>query len=164
MPTWLGISRLVTKSDALYYHSAIIICAQKPDSGDEAESIIYTPHGVESASFASVASAVPKVHSLAFLHGLHDISITLTKQLNLGAHNALKAQRMLNAKYWCGTHDEVKQSGGLIALMLRRKQHTLGEALQREEKQRNVRKAFSEEGASVPSFIDLKSGESLLLR
>jgi hypothetical protein len=43
----------------------------------------------------------------------------LSKQLNLGAHNALKAQRMMNAKYWVETHDEIKIGGGLIALFLR---------------------------------------------
>ena len=28
LPAWLGFSRLVTKTDALYYHSAVIICFQ----------------------------------------------------------------------------------------------------------------------------------------
>jgi hypothetical protein len=64
LPSWLGIARLVTPGDALYYHSAIVICFQILD---KAESIIYTPHGVEAATFRTMLSADPFVDNLAFL-------------------------------------------------------------------------------------------------
>jgi hypothetical protein len=67
--------------------------------------------------------------TLAFLHGLHDVSISAAQQLNLGAKNGVLAQRMLRAKYWVGTHDEVKKGGGLISWFLRRKIWTLEDAL-----------------------------------
>ncbi len=62
-------------------------------------------------------------------------SIALSKQLNLDAHNALKAQRMLNAKYWVGTHDEVKTGGGLIASFLRRKAYSILDTLGKERRE-----------------------------
>ena len=69
---------------------------------------------------------------MAFLHGLHDVSISWGQQLNLGAHNALKAQRILKARYWVGTHDEVKKGGGLVSLFLRRKVVRLEDAVREE--------------------------------
>jgi hypothetical protein len=111
LPSWLGIARLVTPGDALYFHSAIVTCFQITD---KAESVIYTPHGVEAASFSSMHSAEPCVENLAFPHGLHDVSIWMTKQLNLGAFNAVEAARLLKSRYWIGTHDEVKKGGGLV--------------------------------------------------
>ena len=165
LPPWLGMSRLFTGSDALYYHSAVIICSQSPNDPDSAEGLIYTPHGVESASFSTIASAQPQVTTLALLHGLHDISLKKMKQLNLGAHNALKAQRILESKYWIGTHDEIKHGGGLIGrFFLSRKQISVEEAL-RQEKSRasELREVFESEKTAPPKFYDLKSGDSLVL-
>ena len=98
LPAWIGMSRLITEGNSLYYHSAVVICIGS-SNGDDAEAIIYTPHGVEAATFSTVSTAEPHIEVLAFLHGLHDVSLKWTKQLNLGAHNALKAQRLLRAKY-----------------------------------------------------------------
>ena len=123
LPSWLGISKLITNSDALYYYSTIVIYIEKADAQESAQAVIYTPYGVQADSFTAMMSSRPLVETLAFSHGLHDVSIALSKQLNPGAHNALKAQRMLNAKYWVGIHDEAKIGGGLIAPFLRRK-HT----------------------------------------
>lgn len=39
------------------------------------------------------------------------------------------AQRILQAKYWVATHDEVKKGGGFISWFLRRKVWTVQEAL-----------------------------------
>jgi hypothetical protein len=166
LPSWLGVSRLITEGNALYYHSAIIFAfttGQPTDSDDgSAEAIIYTPHGVEAATFSTVATAAPTIDTLAFMHGLHDVSITLTKQLNLGAHNALKAQRILNAKYWVGTHDEVKKGSGLIGPLLRRKQHTVEDAL---KQARKVEGNGDTMGTTEEvRWVDLKNGESLVLR
>lgn len=164
LPSWLGISRLVTKSDALYYHSAIVICFEDTSGPERAEAVIYTPHGVQAESFATMISTKPPVQTLAFLHGLHDVSIALSKQLNLGAHNALKAQRILNSRYWIGTHDEVKIGGGLIAPFLRRKAYSILDAFEKERPEDtsspDMRSATDTEDVT---YVDLGSGESLLL-
>lgn len=159
LPPWLGLSRLITEGNALYYHSAILICIRDTQSGIEngAEVVIYTPHGVEAATFATIATANPRVQTLAFLHGLHDVSIYLTKQLNLGGINAIQAHREhLRPKYWAGTHDEVKKGGGFIAPFLRRKVYTVQEALTK-----GTNKASTSQ-ESIP-FNNLGSGQCLLL-
>jgi hypothetical protein len=132
-----------------------------PDSDGAAEAVIYTPHGVEAETFATAATARPQVETLAFMHGLHDVSITLTKQLNLGAHNALKAQRLLKMRYWVGTHDEVKKGAGLIGPLLRRKQHTIEDALSQAMK--SGLKGSVQETAKDVSWLELGNGESLVL-
>ena len=165
LPSWLGISRLVTKSDALYYHSAIIICFEDACDAESAEAIVYTPHGVQSETFDTITSSQPPVTTLAFLHGLHDVSITLSKQLNLGAFNALKAQELLHSKYWVGTHDEVKIGGGLLAPFLRRKAYTLLDVLGKGVGERDGDNTDYDTAAASThvSYVDLSSGESLLL-
>jgi hypothetical protein len=45
---------LITKSDALYYHSAILIYIEKADARESAEAMIYTPHGVQADSFTAM--------------------------------------------------------------------------------------------------------------
>ena len=164
LPTWLGIARLVTPGDALYYHSAIVICFQILD---KAESVIYTPHGVEAATFSTLHSADPFVQNLAFLHGLHDVSIWLTKQLNLGAFNAIQAARSLNSQYWVGTHDEIKKGGGLLAPFLRRKAWELADIWSKEGSPKGRKKRLAMDGAQGkpgdPRYLDLGNGESLVL-
>ena len=160
LPDWLGLARLITPGNALYFHSAIVFCIRKVDS-DSAEAIIYTPHGVEAETFSTVASANPKIETLAFIHGLHDVSIALTKQLNLGALNAIRAQKLLNARYWVGTHDEVKKGTGLIGPLLYRKQHTIEDALKQTAK--DASNGGSSMTAKDVSWLELGNGESLLL-
>jgi len=96
LPDWLGISRMVSETDALYFHSAILW--------------------------------------------------------------------LLKAKYWVGTHDEVKRSGGFLAPFLRRKVLTFQEAL---EKEKNERGLVSDQSDLADMkgvrFAALQSGESLLL-
>ena len=164
LPAWVGISRLVTSSDALYYHSAIVICVERPETSDEAvDALIYTPHGVEISTLSVLATASPRVDVLALLHGLHDVSLKWSKQLNLGAVNAIKAQRILHARFWIGTHDEQKPGSGLIAPFLRRKIYTVQEALalvQAAEKDK------SEDAAALieeMKCVELANGESLVL-
>ncbi|MCJ1372762.1 hypothetical protein MMC20_003987 [Loxospora ochrophaea] len=172
LPHWLGVSRVVTSSDALYYHSAILIAfkldasiqVQSLQEGKPAEAVIYTPHGVHADDLSHLPAAKPEIKTLALLHGLHDVSIVLTKQLNLGAFHALKAQRVCNAKYWCGTHDEIKIGGGMIAPLLRRKVLTLEEALEEER----LEKGYIPDDSQLVAlkdvrFAELASGESLLL-
>ncbi len=163
-PSWIGISRLVTSSDALYYHSAIVICAERSGTGSEAvDALIYTPHGVETSTLSVLATASPPVNVLALLHGLHDVSLKWTKQLNLGAVNAVKAQKILRATYWIGTHDEQKPGSGLITPFLRRKIYTVQEALALVQ---TAEKEKSEDAAAwveEMKCVELENGESMLL-
>lgn len=156
LPSWLSISRLTASKDALFYHSALLITfATHPflsyatpkkrsslsiygdgaedlsssTSAEAAECVIYTPHGIPHAALSPIATADPPLHTLAFLHGLHDVSISAAQQLNLGAKNGVQAQRILQAKYWVATHDEIKKGGGFISWFLRRKIWTLEDAL-----------------------------------
>lgn len=156
LPAWLSITRLTAPGDALYYHSALIIAfathpllapatprkrsslsinghgtedvstAMAPEA---AECVIYTPHGIPYTALNPIATADPPLQTLAFLHGLHDVSISAAQQLNLGARNGVLAQGILKAKYWVATHDEVKKGGGLISWFLNRKIWTVDEAL-----------------------------------
>ncbi|KAF2182547.1 hypothetical protein K469DRAFT_669530 [Zopfia rhizophila CBS 207.26] len=156
LPSWLSISRLTAPSDSLYYHSALLISfsthpflpptpARKRHSSshypnpfptsdsstsEAAECVIYTPHGIPYTALEVIRNAEPALHTLAFLHGLHDVSIGSAQQLNLGAKNGVLAQRVLRAKYWVGTHDEVKTGGGIVGWFLRRKIWTLKDAIE----------------------------------
>lgn len=171
LPKWLGISRVVTVSDALYYHSAILLTFDvdrkmigvPSEEFRPAEAVIYSPHGIQAQGLSHLSCAVPAVNTLALLHGLHDIKISL-KQLNLGAHNGLKAQKICKAKYWVSTHDEVKKETGFITAFLHRKALTLQEALNEEMKTKG-KVADESELAQMRevTFADLASGESLLL-
>ncbi|KAL8649696.1 MAG: hypothetical protein Q9210_004247 [Variospora velana] len=166
LPSWLGISRIITKRDALHFHSAILLTFNiRSSAQDEAtEGIIYSPHGILANGLEMLSLASPRINVLALLHGLHDIKLGV-RQLNLGAHNALRAQRTCGAKYWVSTHDEVKKAGGIVSRFLKRKVWTVDEVLQDEN-----RKA-EKNGASSPiadmqdvHFANLESGESLILR
>jgi len=184
LPDWVGISRLVSKGDALYYHSAVLIAFDNgqnrhdsvhgedgTEDSEAAEALIYTPHGINYESLDRVATASPPIRTLAFLHGLHDISLGKAQQLNLGAHNGLKAQRVLNAKYWVGTHDEVKRGGGLVSWFLKRKVISVGDALEQERQKERTNDGAMENGEMsdvLQSFedthwIDLENGESKVL-
>lgn len=185
LPTWLSISRLTAPKDSLFYHSALLITfathpflpnttpkKQRPslsihgDTADDthyspsasepAECIVYTPHGIPHQALSPIPTADPPLHTLAFLHGLHDVSISAAQQLNLGARNGLLAQRLLRAKYWVATHDEVKKGGGLVSWFLRRRVWTVQEAL------REVGGQGVGELEDV-RFQDLGNGESRIL-
>jgi len=168
LPDWLGISRVVTESDALYYHSAILVAFDLYSSSSNgpsqvfppAEAITYTPHGIHAHDLSWLPCAFPPIKTLALLHGLHDVRISV-KHLNLGAHNGLQAQRICRAKYWVSTHDEIKKGSGFITPFLHRTILTLQEAIDR------ARRAEGEvsELADIREviFADLTSGESLLL-
>ena len=184
LPSWLGISRVITKSDALYYHSAILITfdlntetlggsasdlnarelGRTASASASAEALIYTPHGIHAQDLCCLSSANPPLETLALLHGLHDVQISI-KQLNLGAHNGLQAQRICDAKYWISTHDEVKQARGVITPALYRKVLTLKEALEEERRCGEVGTPGHEPLMEIEdvTFADLNSGESMLL-
>jgi len=171
LPDWLGISRVVQEKDSLYLHSALLFVfnvAAETTGGtpeeDAAEAIVYSPHGFYADHFRCMPSAIPPIKTIALLHGLDDISINSAKQLNLGAHNGLRLQRQLMAKYWVGTHDERKKSGGILAPFLKRRTVTLKEALEKERK----KWGFLSDQSNLADMRDvrfaaLQSGESLLL-
>ncbi|KAF2681153.1 hypothetical protein K458DRAFT_392379 [Lentithecium fluviatile CBS 122367] len=187
LPSWLGISRLTATKDALYYHSALLITfathpflpptPKKRSSlsiyGDEepsstsseaAECVIYTPHGIPHAALSPIAQADPPLHTLAFLHGLHDVSISSAQQLNLGAKNGVLAQRILRAKYWVATHDEVKKGGGLVSWFLRRKVWKLEDALNEARAEVNGGDVdMDSDYFDDVRFEDVGNGESLVL-
>lgn len=171
LPKWLGISSMVTRSDALYYHSAILVTfdlylthvKQPSQAVNAAEAIIYTPHGIHAKDLSHLPSATPPIKTLALLHGLHDIKISV-KQLNLGAHNGLQAQRMCQAKYWVSTHDEIKKGSGLITPFLYRTVLTLQEAIEKERREKGRISDQSElSDVRKVAFVELSTGESLLL-
>jgi len=195
LPSWLSISRLTAPKDVLFYHSALLITfathpflshatPKKRSSlsingdgtedlssstfSEAAECVVYTPHGIPHTALTPIASADPPLHTLAFLHGLHDVSISAAQQLNLGAKNGLLAQRILKAKYWVATHDEVKTGGGFVSWWLRRKAWTLEDAL------REARKDMDGDDTHIQGtggwdefedtrFQDMANGESRIL-
>ncbi|GJC86078.1 hypothetical protein ColLi_08916 [Colletotrichum liriopes] len=149
LPSWVGIGRVVTNGDAMYFHSAIMLAF---DLG-KPETILYSPHGIQASELAFVRNS--GFVTLALLHGLHDVRIWMTKQLNLGAMNGIKAAGETGARYWIATHDEPKKGTGFIAHMLLRTQYTLKEAI---DAQKRMRCKLSEY-----SFVELGSGDGLLL-
>lgn len=123
--------------------------------------MIYTPHGVTPQDIEPLTTASPPVQTLALLHGLHDITLTSKAQLNLGAHNGLKVQRILKAKYWIATHDEIKVGGGIVSWFLNRKTITLREVLEREGEEHNDEAGLA--ALAEVNFVDISNGESLIL-
>lgn len=195
LPSWLSISRLTASKDALFYHSALLITfATHPflshatpkkrsslsingdgteefslsTSTEAAECVIYTPHGIPHTALTPIATADPPLHTLAFLHGLHDVAIGAAQQLNLGAKNGLLAQRILKAKYWVATHDEVKKGGGFISWWLRRKAWTLEDALKEARKEMDGDDTHMQGNDGWDEFEDIRfqnmaNGESRIL-
>ncbi|KAH7318956.1 hypothetical protein BKA65DRAFT_409117 [Rhexocercosporidium sp. MPI-PUGE-AT-0058] len=165
LPEWVGVSRVAYPGqDLLYYHSAVMVAfpSEEVEGDGKAEAVIYTPHGISPSDLAPVADASPAIKTLALLHGLQDI--TLGAQLNMGAHNGLKVQRLLGAKYWVGTHDEVKRGGGIVGWFLDRKNITLKEAIEREKGEKGEElKGSAVEGLKEVRFEQLGNGESLIL-
>ena len=163
---------MTTKLDLLYFHSAILITfemntgqkAKHLANENAAEAIIYSPHGIVADDLKSLPTAVPPIRTLALLHGLHGIKLAFTSVLNLGAFNGLRIQRICQAKYWVGTHDEIKHSGGIVARLLQRKTLSVQDAIER-EKQLNSHTCVVGDAGDTASvrFADLTSGESLLL-
>ncbi|CAO1605672.1 hypothetical protein XANCAGTX0491_009178 [Xanthoria calcicola] len=166
IPSWVRVARIISNKDAMSFHSAILITFNITSSTADAsvEGLVYTPHGINAEDLKPLCSASPQINVLALLHGLHDIRLS-RRQLNLGAHNALRAQRISASRYWLSTHDEVKKAGGLVNHFLRRKIWTIEDVLE-EEKRRNEVLHIGSPLADIRDthFANLESGESLLLR
>ena len=157
LPQWLGVTRILTPTrlpNPAKLHSALgIFIARSEDSSATAEAVIYTPHGIDVSSFRSLTRVSPSISILALLHGLTDVSLSFMSQLNLGAHNAIKAQDVLRARYWVSTHDENKEGSGIVAFLLRRKEISLTEAM----------KTHGEMQSDDFKCIDIPSGRSQVL-
>ncbi|OIW24697.1 hypothetical protein CONLIGDRAFT_636824 [Coniochaeta ligniaria NRRL 30616] len=171
LPRWVGIGRVVTEGNALYYHSAVLIAFALNDrdlgQGSTAEAVVYSPHGVRASDLGCIKES--GIRALALLHGLHNVRIWMTKQLNLGALNGLEAVRASGARYWIATHDETKLGGGLISWFLQRTAYTLRDAVQSEEVRLAMQHCQTPTGESKTEiepgydFIELASGECLVL-
>ncbi|KAH8903661.1 hypothetical protein BR93DRAFT_931235 [Coniochaeta sp. PMI_546] len=171
LPPWIGIGRVVTEGNALYYHSAVLIAFALNDRGlgqsSTTEAVIYSPHGVKGSDLGCIKES--GIRTIALLHGLHDVRIWMTKQLNLGALNGLEAVRASGARCWIATHDETKQGGGLISWFLQRTTYTLRDAVQSEEARQAWQALHTPTGESKAvsepayDFIELESGEGLVL-
>jgi hypothetical protein len=123
----------------------------------QAEAVVYTPHGITPEDLKPVVMARPPIRTLALLHGLHDVRIG--PQLNLGAHNELKVQRLTHSKYWVGTHDEVKRGGGIVSWFLKRQLYTVKDAIEKEIQENGD----VDDSLTNVHFAELGNGESLLL-
>jgi hypothetical protein len=81
-----------------------------PAENAGAQTLIYTPHGIPS-SFLSLEhlKSIGISAVTALLHGLHEVWTLwwLGGKLNLGAHG-FQTVKNTSARYWIGTHDEVK--------------------------------------------------------
>ena len=161
LPPDIVIGRLQKEGDGLYYHSAVVVAWQDAGSPSSKEKnseiahppgscIIYTPHGIS----PSALSPIHALNTLALLHGLHDVRLDWRQQLNLGAHNGLAAQKTLRAKYWVGTHDEVKPGRGVVSWFLRRKVISVEEA---------VKSAGEGDMKGELGWRELANGERLVL-
>ena len=146
----------------------------EPNEDEEtAEAIVYTPHGIHSSDLQLIPDASPAIRTLAFLHGLHNVRVgtvwgRTALQSNLGAHNGLKAQRVLNAKYWIGTHDEIKTGSGIVSWLLQRDVLSLEDALELEKQANESGEDAAMSGKEIDAFegvnwIDLSNGESRML-
>lgn len=173
LPPWLGIGRVITEGNALYYHSAVLIAfdlgynpnqratRSKGDSPhSESEAIIYSPHGIKGSDLECVKAA--GINTLALLHGLHDVRIWMTAQLNLGALNGIQAVRASGARFWIATHDEAKKGGGLISWLLQRTTYSLRDAIEAEQ-EKDVGKGEGVGHAPGYEFVELGSGDGLVL-
>jgi hypothetical protein len=93
----------------------------------------------------------------ALLHGLHELwnPWWLGGKLNLGGQNGLRAVRQTRAKYWIGTHDEVKKGGGFVAWVLKRRIWGVDEIMKQE--------GNGEDGEMNLKHVTMGSGECIEL-
>lgn len=170
VPPWVGIGRVITEGNALYYHSAVMIAfdlgfnpnprstrSKTSSTGSsQSEAIIYSPHGIKGPDLECVKAA--GIKTLALLHGLDNVRIWMMAQLNLGALNGIQAVKASGAKYWISTHDEAKKGGGLISWLLQRTTYSMKDAIEAEEV-----KAGGDQDDTGYEFVELGSGDGLVL-
>lgn len=169
IPPWVGIGRVITEGNALYYHSAVMIAfdigfnpsqrstrSRTSTGSSQPEAVIYSPHGIKASDLECVKAA--GIKTLALLHGLDNVRIWMMAQLNLGALNGIQAVRASGAKYWISTHDEAKKGGGLISWLLQRTTYSMKDAIEAEEM-----KVGGDKDDTGYKFVELGSGDGLIL-
>ncbi|KAG8738323.1 hypothetical protein FRC10_006994 [Ceratobasidium sp. 414] len=172
LPFCLSISRISSTSFGIvpYYHVAICMTYAPPEIEEKymekatASALLYSPHGIHVPALDRLSESGLEV--VALMHGLHQVWIPpfLGGMLNLGGLNAIRAVRATKARYWIGTHDEVKKGSGIVSYVLRRRAWTVEEALEEEEKI-----SWEKGGGVAPGLkselkhYGLESGESLRL-
>lgn len=177
LPGWLGVSRVVSRSDPGYLHSAILLTFKLDPSKLDAtlsneqrresvvEGVVYTPHGIRAQDLRQIHSTIPSISILALLHGFDEVTLSRFQKLNLGAHNGLKAHRICKPTYWVSTHDEAKPGSGLVSLILRRKAVPVLEALEREILDQSVTSNGTQSTNEPPVIhAELDNGACILLR
>jgi hypothetical protein len=160
LPEWIGIGTLTQKKDPQTIHKGLVLSF---DTGkDNPEAVIYTPHGILTSDLAFIPTTAPNLRILALLHGILNVKVgwswTGYSMANLGAHNGLAVQRLLDAKYWLGTHDERKIEQGFTSLMLTNEYITVEDALEQEK-----REAGGEECGKENGWRDVGNGGTLVL-
>lgn len=179
LPPWLGIGRVITEGNALYYHSAVLIAFDLENSPDQRatrskdnaaqqqpEAVVYSPHGIKGPDLECLRAA--GIKTLALLHGLHDVRIWMSAQLNLGALNGIQAVRASGAKYWIATHDEAKRGGGFISWLLQRTTYSLRDVVEAEkakgaQDENKDEEQDEDKNSAGYDFIELGSGDGLVL-
>lgn len=169
IPPWLGIGRVITQGNALYYHSAVLIAfdigynpnqrstrSTSTAEPSQPEAIIYSPHGIKGSDLDCVKAA--GIKTLALLHGLDDVRIWMMAQLNLGALNGMQAVKTSGAKFWISTHDEAKKGGGLISWLLQRTSYSMKDAIEAEE----AKAAGTKEDVDF-EFVELGPADGMVL-
>lgn len=91
--------------------------------------------------------------------------------------NGVRAQRMLKARYWVATHDEVKKGGGFVSWFLKRRVWTVEDALREARREMDAHgdsngnghgeegngRVWDEDEFEDVRFKDLGNGESMIL-
>jgi hypothetical protein len=113
----------------------MITWAKDGGVGNEAESLIYSPHGLYVKQVESIAQANPKIKTSAMLYTTKEIYSWLYGYATLGSFRGLNTMRELKARYWIPTHDEEVSSTGFMAWsgMMKVRWITLEEAFTHEE-------------------------------
>ena len=168
LPAWIRIAKLGDPFDPYPgLNCAFVIISNdiyENKELDESEAIVYTPHGISPDGANVLAISQPQIHTIPLMHGLDVVKLPM--MVNMGAHNGLKVQRALRAKYWVATHDEAVPIQGIVGHLVRREPLTIQDAV-RQESENNS--SFENENAAArdladnSGFKDLRNGMSMIL-
>lgn len=172
LPSWLGVFRIRQSRDISNTHAAVVVCFNLEQDGlfgsaslkdRPSEAVVYTPHGLPPENIKLLSRAFPPVRPLVLIHGLQEVLIGWFGRINLGAVNGLECCENSKARYWVPTHDEVKFGKGLIRYLLRYNALTVEEAFERLTETKIKHRAQAVECTDNFQFVELNSGDSLLL-
>ncbi|TDZ15832.1 hypothetical protein Cob_v011187 [Colletotrichum orbiculare MAFF 240422] len=153
LPPWLRVFRLRDETGPYpRIHHAVVISSSSRDDGGEA--ILYTPHGVRPDIVRAARSANPGARVLAMLHPVDVAGIGASK--TLGVPNGLELERMLEPRYWIGTHDDTFSYSGILSYFLGSEQFTIERGLEEEAKEKGG-------GMRRPNYLKVGNGASQIL-